>query len=281
MIHEIKIDIFKGFKDSQLGDDLFADNVNKIFPIDTGKNALESLAFILKDDDAKKIYNSDERLFMLTRILEASKKFDDNFINQIKEMEGGFSVGNVYTEAELNAKAEELAEKKAEELANKKAEEMNKEYINNLTQEEKDKALAEANDSLKAELENTRKEKEEAEKKAIALEKEKQEAEDEKARQEVASKRVNDLSESGIKFSKNEDVIAMIKNLDDNSFANFKVILEDVIDSNKEDSGDGEPDGKQNLAEGSEHIPNAPEGEEETALDKILKEQINRGRISK
>jgi hypothetical protein len=248
-----------------------ADDVNSLFPIDTEDNILKSIAFILSED-GKKVYSSQERLSMLDRILDKSKQFNNKFLISIQDLVKGGDVEKIFTEAEVQAKAEKLAK---DTIAKKE----DKEKMDTVSAEVEALKSQIAELTKNAEIHNEEKQKVKDEK--TALEEKLTAVKDEQTKSTLAATRIKELDYN---FGDSEDyVTAYLKTANDEDFSSFKKLLETVAKIKEEKTNEAKTDdekkkeaeeakaAKKNLTDSSEEIPNNPEDNDKfSALTKAL-----------
>ena len=268
-MREINKNLYSDFRKEA---NIYADDVNLIFPIDTEENITASLSVILEDKE----YSKAEQLYMLNRLVEKSRQFGNDFLLKIRESaKGGNVVAEKLTPEEIAKASEEAVEKV---LSNKEEKNKAKATVNELeNMKEQLKSLTDAMEAAKAEKEQLEKDKQEAEDKLKQIEVEASE-------KALADKRIAELDYS---FGESQDfVFEYLKKAEDETFANFKKMLEDVIASEKtkeaeaaskedEDKEDKEKaEAKKNLADNSEEIPNnSDEKEPFASIDKIFEKK--------
>lgn len=234
-----------------------ADDVNLLFPIDSEDNIRKSLAFLLSED-VHKVYSSQEQLDMLNKILDKSKQFNNDFLEEIKELaEGGRQVEKLLTEADVKIKAEELTNAAIAKKEDKvKFDSVSAEVEALKTQ------IAELTKNTKTQIEDAKK----VEKEKTALETQLADIKDEQKKTVLAETRIKELDYD---FGESRDyVVSNLKTLSDEDFDSFKKLLETVAKAKEEKAEEDKTEeekaadkekaeaAKKNLAKNSEEVPN-------------------------
>ena len=232
-------------------ENLFADNVNELFPINT-RNQIFVSAALLIDPNVSKVYDSVGQLYMFQRLITAANTIFDKEEDHTRLRDmlkgGSYQVGNkIYTEEEMIVEATRLAEQRAKELFDANAK--------NGQIEVEIKEAKELAATKEAEAQEVSKKLAEAETKLAEIEKEREvEAAQrlaEKAEVDakaLADKRVKELVDVGVEVKSSDILFAYVKALSDETYSDFKIIVEEVLEAAKKKIDDKEKNEKRTKA---------------------------------
>ncbi|MHA1443792.1 MAG: DUF6582 domain-containing protein, partial [Candidatus Hodarchaeales archaeon] len=197
--------------EKDLSNELFADDVNKVFPLDNAENVSVAAESFLNSE--LNFYESSEKLYIVERIAKAANEYDIEINTLIKDIEGGTESMTIDKNSPefKQALAEALdVELKGIESGTKLAE----------SQEE----LAKANEIT----DKTKKELDESNKAKADIQTEYEAYKTEVEKKELAEARYSTLVEKELEFENSDSVKSRIAEMDEDAFAAYVADLETV-----------------------------------------------------
>lgn len=196
-------DIYQNKLDN-LNDELFADNINRLFPIDSEANVEDSASTILNNE--LEFYSSSEKIVVAERLAKALKENNLVIESYIEEDKGGS------TEMTIDKNSPEFKEAVNQAVASKL-----KEIESGVALEETKEQLAVAN-KAKEEAEKVLEEAKEA---TAKVQKEFDDFKAKTEKEKKATARIADLKNKGIEFEDNSFMTKMASTASDEDFDEF------------------------------------------------------------